>query len=120
MFPVIVLSLGSVLYLAAVVILALGYLRTRDKGLLWLGVAILIWPYLSSLLERGESVLALRASGGHWAGFFPFSLVSQGQTSVGRLYTSLHSLHHLIGAGLLLVVVLYLVTGKYGRLQTIA
>jgi hypothetical protein len=120
MLPVIVFSLGSVLYLAAALILALGYLRTRDKGLLWLGVAVLIWPYLSSLLERGESVLALRASGGHWAGFFPFSLVSQGQTTVGGLYTSLHSLHHLIGAGLVLVAVLYLARGKYGKLQTIA
>jgi hypothetical protein len=108
MLPIILLSLGCVLYLAVAVVLVRKYLRTRDIGFVWLGVAVLIWPLVSGLLGRGESVLGLHASSGHGDGFFPFSLVSSGQISVGDLFTSVHLLLNLIGIGLLLVAVIYL------------
>ncbi|MEO6803437.1 MAG: hypothetical protein ABI197_09375 [Granulicella sp.] len=108
MFPTIILSLGSLLYLAAAVLLVRRYLRTRDMGLLWLAAAIFIWPYLSGLLEW----FPLRMSGNHWPSFFPFSLVSQGQITVGVFFTYLRSFDRLVGAILVLVAVLYLTRRK--------
>lgn len=73
-----------------------------------MGVTVLIWPGVSRLLERGEMVLLLRASRGQWGGFFPFSLVAQGRMTVGSLLMILSELDLIVGAGLLLIAVLYL------------
>jgi len=116
MLPVIPLWMASVLYLAVAAIMVRAYLRTRDVGFVWLGAAVLIWPYVSRLLERGETAtLNHRAADGQWPGFFPFSLIPQAKIGLGDLHIFLYGLDHLIGAGLLLVAVLYFARGDGDR-----
>jgi hypothetical protein len=45
-------AIAVALYLAIATVLVRKYLRTRDVGFAWLGVAVVVWPLLSSLLER--------------------------------------------------------------------
>ncbi|MGH9496685.1 MAG: hypothetical protein ACRD3B_16930, partial [Candidatus Sulfotelmatobacter sp.] len=67
-----------------------------------------IWPLLSRLLEHQENLRIDRVLKGQLVGYYPFSLVERGQTSIGDLVASLHLSHQLIGVGLLLVAVIYL------------
>jgi len=108
----ILVAVGLVLHLAIAVVLVRKYLRTRDVGLVWLGVAVVIWPLVSRLLEHGESVLIDRLVKGQSVGYFPFSLVERGQITIGGLFTSLNLLQQLVGIGLLLVAALYLYKTK--------
>jgi hypothetical protein len=108
MFQIVLLSLFCLLKLAAAAVLVWKYLRTRDKGFIFLGVAVFIWPVVSRLLQRGEAVIILRASRGQGVGFFPFSLVAQGKVSVGSFLLTLNDLDLVIGAGLLLIAMLHL------------
>jgi hypothetical protein len=101
-----------VLYLAIAVVLVRKYLRTRDVGFVWLGVAVVIWPLVTGLLEVGERSLIDRLVHGHSVGFYPFSLVERGQMSAGFLMTSLRLAQQVIGVCLLLVAVLYLYKAK--------
>ena len=108
----ILVAVGLVLHLAIAVVLVRKYLRTRDVDLVWLGVAVVIWPLVSRLLEHGESVLIDRLVKGQSVGYFPFSLVERGQITIGGLFTSLNLLQQLVGIGLLLVAALYLYKTK--------
>ena len=100
--------LTVVLHFVIAIILVRKYLRTRDLGFVWLGVAVVIWPLVSPLLEFGESSLLDRIAHHRVVGFYPFSLVEHGQMTVGDLFASLSLVHQLIGICLLLVAVLYL------------
>jgi len=106
--PSTVAALTIVLYLAIAVVLVRKYLRTRDVGFVWLGIAVFIWPLVSGLLEYGERLLIDRLVRGHPVGFYPFTLVEHGQMSAGVLINSLNLTQRLIGACLLLVAALYL------------
>lgn len=110
--PTILADFTWVLYLALAVVLVRKYLRTRDVGFVWLGVAVVIWPLVSGLLEVGERSLIDRLVHGHSVGFYPFSLVERGQMSAGFLMTSLRLAQQVIGVCLLLVAVLYLYKAK--------
>jgi hypothetical protein len=79
-------ALEVLLRLAIAAVLVRKYLRTRDIGLMWLGVAVVLWPPLSVLLQLG----LVRAIGG------------------GDIIMYLNQSQRVIGAGLLLVAVLYL------------
>ena len=103
MLTSVLLILSAVLYIAAAVLLIRRYLRTRDVGLLWLGVAVLVWPYMSRLLEQGELRLALRPS---------FRLMFGEQMTPGNFYALTHSLNHMIGAAFVLVAILYLTKSR--------
>ena len=96
MLTSVLLVLSPVLYIIATVLLVRRYLRARDAGLLWLGAAVLVWPYMSRLLEREELHLA------------PSRLLLGEQMTSGNFYTLLQSFNHVIGAGLVLVAILYL------------
>jgi hypothetical protein len=107
--------LGSVLVFAALafhvalaVVLVHKYIRTRDPGFVWLGVALVIWPIASGLFDQGGRVLVSRLSSGRFVGFYPFSLVERGQVTLGEVALVLNSLRDLIGVGLSLVAVFYL------------
>lgn len=99
---------GVVLYFAIAIILVRKYLRTRDVGFVWLGVAVIIWPGVSGLLELGERSLIDRVVHHRVVGLYPFSLVEHGQMTLGSLVLSLSLFQQLIGICLLLVAVLYL------------
>jgi hypothetical protein len=107
MLPNIVSWLALLSPLALAIALVRKYLRTRDIGFVWLGVAGVIWPLVSGLLVSGlliqdKAVLITH----HFFRFYPFSL--HRQASAGSVVVVLWSVQQLIGVGLLLVAVLYL------------
>ena len=112
MFLTVLAILALVLHLVIAVVLVRKYLQTRDVGFVWLGVAVVIWPLVSRLLDQGEGLLINRIIRGHSVGFYPFTLLERGQMTIGTFLTSLHSLQQLIGICLLLVAVLYLFNTK--------
>ena len=73
-------------YVAIVALLARQYFRTRDVALIWLAVAVVIWPFVSRMLQRGEKVLIDRVIAHQAVDLFPFSLVEKGQLTMGVLY----------------------------------
>ena len=101
-------------YLAIAILLVRKFIRTRDAGFLWLGVATLIWPRVSGLLDRRELALLGRRMNGQSVGF-PFSMVDHGEISFGSLLTFLQLLQYFIGAALLLVAVMYLYRDRTNR-----
>jgi hypothetical protein len=103
----VLLALALGLHVAIAAILVRQYLRTRDAGLVWLGVAVVVWPLASRLLEAGERVSIDRAIR-HQFVIYPFSLIGSGQVGIGSLVTSFAVFQQLIGLCLLLVAVLYL------------
>lgn len=104
----ILLATALILHIAIAAILVRQYLRTRDAGFIWLGVAVVIWPGLSRLLEGGEKVFIDRLLNHQSVGFYPFTLAASGQITPGSLVMSFAVLQQLIGVCLLLVAVLYL------------
>jgi hypothetical protein len=101
------LSLGPLLELAIAVVLIRAYIRTRDVGFVWLGIAVLVWPIISRLLQHGEQNLIYGVRN-HPVGWFPFTLVERGQMTRGYLLFLLGVPHQIIGAALMLVAVRYL------------
>ncbi len=99
------------IYVVVAAFLVRQYLRTRNTGFVWLGVAVVIWPFVSNLLGAGQRLLYDRILN-RQAVFSPFSLVEHGQTTFGTLTLYLAMLNNLIGAGLLLVAVLFLCNTK--------
>ena len=84
------------------------YSRTRQIGYIWLGAAVVVWPLISLMLNSVERSLLASYSNGQMAGVYPFSLVQQGQATIGGLVGMFNILESLIGVGLLLVAVLLL------------
>jgi hypothetical protein len=105
------LALALILQIAIAAILVRQYLRTRDIGWIWLGVAVVIWPVVSRLLATGEKVFIDRIAR-HEPVFHPSTLVAHGQITMGQLLESFVIFHQLMGACLLLVAVLYLSRAK--------
>lgn len=108
MISIILAASILVLNIAVLVALARKYIRTRDIGFVWLGVAVLVWPLTSFLLRQWESVALSGYSHGKALLYYPFSLVERGQMSFGDLILRLNQLDQFVGACLLLVAVLYL------------
>jgi len=108
----ILLASALVLHVAIAGILLRQYLRTRDIGFVWLGVAVVVWPGVSRLLEAGEKVFIDRLINHQSVEFYPFTLVASGQVTVGSLITSLAVFQQTVGIFLLLVAVLYLSRAK--------
>lgn len=103
MSQIVLLSLICLLNLAVAAVLTWKYIRTRESGFIILGVAVLIWPRVSSPLERS----ALQVLGGLLGGVFPFSLIAKAQVTVGELLLTLREIGLIVGAALLLLAVLY-------------
>ena len=116
----ILLASALVLHVAIAAILVRQYLRTRDVGFVWLGVAVVIWPGVSRLLEGGEKVFIDRLIRRQSVGFYPFGLIASGQMTIGSLVMSLAVFQQLIGVCLLLVAVLYLSRAKAPAVRPIA
>jgi hypothetical protein len=75
----ILLASALVLHIAIAAILVRQYVRTRDVGFVWLGVAVVIWPGVSRLLGGGERVFIDRLIRHQSVGFYPFTLVAAGK-----------------------------------------
>jgi hypothetical protein len=123
MLPVPILgTVALVLTLAIAIILVRQYLRTRNIGFVWLGVAVVIWPVVSRLLAMGERSLIDRIRFRHQVvGFYPFTLVVSGQMTFGSLIVSLDLIQQVIGVCLMLAAVLYLSKPRSNtRLQVVS
>ena len=111
MLPSILSWLALISPLALALVLVRKYIRTRDVGFVWLGLAGVIWPLVSGLLVSGlliqdKAVMIAVMITGHFFRFYPFSL--HRQASAGSVVVVFWSVQQLIGVGLLLVAVLYL------------
>lgn len=93
------------LYLAIAVILIQKYRRTHDAGLVWLGIAVVAWPLVSNLFGHGERAAIDWFIKRQPVGFYPFTLVERGVTTLGGLVYGLAVGQRLIGLVLLLVAV---------------
>ena len=109
--------LAVLLHLAIAVILVRKYLCTRDAGLLWLVVAVVVWPLVSRLLDLGSRHLLDKLVRHEWVGFYPFSLVASGQLTIGELVAYLGLFGQLVGISLLFIAVLRLANSR-NQLQT--
>jgi len=116
----ILLASALILHVAIAAILLRQYLRTRDVGFAWLGVAVIVWPGVSRLLEGGEKVFIDRLISHQPVRFYPFTLVESGQVTVGNLVTSFAVFQQLVGICFLLVAVLYLSRAKTQTARPIA
>jgi len=101
-------AVALALHLAIAVVLVRKYMRTHDAGFIWLGIAVVIWPAISSVLSQGERVLVDHLVKHEPIGFFPFTLVENGHISIGSLVATLAATQRLVGVLLLLIAVIYL------------
>lgn len=95
-----------VLFIATAVALVRKYAVRQDRGLLWLGGALVVWPLISRLLSYGMvyGVDTCRLPAG-CANLFPFSLVVQNNITLGELVALHQYIDHIVGASLVLVAV---------------
>jgi hypothetical protein len=100
-------ALAFALHVVVAVVLVRKYLRSRDIGFVWLGVAVLIWPFVSN---QGGRILVSRILNNQPIVFFrPVQAwIQGGDISVGDLVSALAMGQQLIGVVLLLIAVLYL------------
>jgi hypothetical protein len=84
-----------VFYLAIATVLVRRYLRTREVGFVWLGMAVIVWPLLSSLLGYGQRLFIQRVGSG------PFY-------TIGELVVTIMYGRQIIGLALLFTAVFYL------------
>lgn len=108
-WPIIASSVILLLYLAIAVILIRKYLRTRDVGLIWLGVAVVIWPPLLRWLFVDQVPRYVQH---HRSGAYPSISVLGTQMSIGNFLISLDKLQQIIGLVLVLVAVLLICNAK--------
>jgi hypothetical protein len=105
----VLLCLTLVVYLAIAVVAVRKYIRTRDRGFVWLVIAVVLWPLINNVINKYEnSVLTRVFRGGHAPTFFPFSLSSSQQMTTGTLIYLLTSIQSLVGISLVLVAILQL------------
>ena len=92
MLPLILAAIAFVLYFGIVTLLVRKYYRTHDVGLVWLGVAVVVWPLLNPLLAYGFRVYVNRF------GSRPFE-------TIGELAMTIAYAQQVLGLTLLLVAV---------------
>jgi hypothetical protein len=106
---------GCALYLAIVAALIQKYRTTRDREFIWLSLPLAIGPLLGLPLSHLLKLAVDRLSSGECVGFYPFTLVEQGQMSLGGLMALLSSVQHIVWLGLILTAILMLHRSKRGE-----
>jgi hypothetical protein len=104
------LALNVLLNLAIIVALIRAYLRSRNNAFVWLGVSVILWPFVDLMLRGGEHMLVERIQQHQpviWP-FWPFSIFENGRMTLGSLLSFSAMTRAAIGAGLMLVAVLQL------------
>lgn len=109
-----VLALGFriVLFLVLFAILVYKFLRTRDPGLLWLMVPLLVAPVLDLLLNPALQAAVNALSAGRRVGIFPFTLVESERMSLGQFLAAFTTVKQVIWQVLIILGVAFLHTGK--------
>jgi hypothetical protein len=96
-------GLNLLLFAAIAAVLGWQYKRTRDTGFIWLAVALVIWPIADTGLGQWNGILIDRLAKGEKIGFYPFSLVSKGQITLGSLVAAESYLFQLCKSALILL-----------------
>ena len=104
--------LNVIAFIGIVCVMVIKYRNTRDRGFIWLGLALVIWPLVAYCLEAGERVLINRLSEGQTVSLYPFSLVSQGRITIGKLVATLGSFRSFIKSVLILTGLAMLYRGS--------
>ncbi|MGC2162798.1 MAG: hypothetical protein WA634_12865 [Silvibacterium sp.] len=106
--PIFASAVLFVLYLLLAAMLLRKYKSTGDKGFLWLGLAVVLWPLASNLMAVGAQGLLDRSLHGHLVGVFPFSLVQRKLLSVDSLVECAELVRRMVGLVLLMIAVVTL------------
>ena len=105
--------LSVALYASVLAAIAVGYIRTRNGGLIWLGIALFIWPLAWTLLTHTVIRPGLeQVSTGEPTGIFPFTLVERGQMTLGSLLVVMSYVQQIGRYALMLVAVLKLAASR--------
>lgn len=104
-FPTAVHIANLLLFVVIATFLVAKYLRTRDVGFVWLGIAVVIWPWLARWSYYALWRHCLHAPHSR---LYPEISVFGAQMSIGSLLQSVDELGRLVGLALILVSVLCL------------
>jgi hypothetical protein len=105
-FTLVVLQIG--LAVAIIVALTRKYLRTRDIGFVWLGVAAIIWPLASGFLAASLRMIVRRGINGSPVAVYPLSLIGHGELTYGTVLLVFNMARQVIATSLMLIAILYL------------
>ena len=110
MVPLLMSAVVFAFYMVLVAALLRKYKSTGDVGFVWLGVAVILWPFVSNLLGWGGHIVMTHFVSSHAAGKQPVdgNGVSNGSL-VGAVF---QMLQRVIGIGLLLVSIHFLAKGR--------
>lgn len=97
-----------VLYSAVAVLLVWKYRRTRDAGFLWLGLPLVLLPFIALPMALWLQAGVDRLEFGEQVSVFPFTLVEQRRLTMGSLLTLLNLAQHVVWGVLSLVAILAL------------
>ena len=104
--------LNTVLFLALAIAFLYKYRQTRDPGLLWLGVPLVVLPAVGMIfgipISHWMGSMVDKLSSGQPIGSFPFSLVESGRITLGTLIETINATKHLFWTALVFVGVLML------------
>lgn len=78
-------GLRIMMFIGTVTVLVWQFKRTRDRGFLWISIPLVIWPLVGFPLGLWNHTIIERLGEGKEVNFFPYSLVSSGQMSLGVL-----------------------------------
>lgn len=97
-----------VLAVAIAVVLVRKYLHTRDIGFIWLGIAAVVWPFVSGFLAECLRMLIHRSINGDPVAVYPLSLIGHGEITYGAVLVVFNMTRQVIATALMLVAILYL------------
>src|ERR1700733_10176395 len=110
--------LVPVLLILVAAVLVRKYFRTQDVGLLWLAVAVVVWPLVSRAIEHRTLLHFGNPAQGRPGGYYEFLMPKNGQVSLGTLVVAFTLVQQFIGAGLLLIAALYLYKARGSATQS--
>ena len=96
-------GLALVVYAGIAFVLLTKYRQTRDLGFLILGCGLLGWPLASRILAAGMRTTVQAVANGEPITFFPFSLITTGQFTLGELFAFSTYANHVIHGSLILI-----------------
>jgi len=77
-YSIVVVIVAAVLYITLAYLLVRRYIRTRNQGFIWLGIAFLVWPNAQILLRIYQTNLLHRVIAGQYPSWFPAKSMTPG------------------------------------------
>ncbi|MFC1672058.1 hypothetical protein ACFL01_02860 [Planctomycetota bacterium] len=111
--PIIIYCLFRLgLYAATFVILLRCYRWSGNKGFLWLGVAVAVWPIVDIVLQNVLTHYQQVVINGERPGLFPYSIMATGSVTLGtfRMYHDL--IKDVVGSSLVFLSVIMVWKGR--------